>query len=290
MPQNKFYTIGIDVGGTKLAGVLFDGQKIIADYVLATPKDGLDHFLVMLNALVEPLLEKAKKDKIKVSGLGLGVPGPLDKDGRLLDLPNLAILNGTRLAEIVEKRLGISAAIDNDANCFVRAEAKLGAGKKYPNFFGLTIGTGIGGGWWHKDEIYEGEHRGAGEPGHIIINCDTGIDLETAYQKLVQGNAAKLAEEAYRGDVLAQKAFEEFGQYLGIVLADIVNLIDPQAIIIGGGVAQVSDLFLPQAKKIMRQYIISAEARKIKLLKSKLGPQAGAIGAALLARQTNRRS
>ena len=265
-----------------MSAVLFDGQRAIADYVLATPKDDLEHFLVMITALVEPLMEKAKKDKTKVAGIGLGVPGPLNKEGRLLDLPNLPILNNVKLGQVLEKRLGLPVFLDNDANCFVRAEARLGAGKKYENFFGLTIGTGIGGGWWHKDEVYAGAHLGAGEPGHIIIDYKNGIDLETAYQKLMQGSGAKLAEEAYRGDVLAQKAFAEFGQYLGIVLADIVNLIDPQAIVLGGGVAQVSDLFLAQTKKTMRQYIISAEARKVKILKSKLGAQAGAIGAALL--------
>ncbi len=281
MPS-KEYAIGVDVGGTKMAGVLFDGQKVIADYVLATPKDDLEHFLVMLTALIKPLLAKAQKHKAKVKALGLGVPGPINKEGRLQQLPNLPVLNNVKLGEVVEKKLNLAVVLDNDANCFVRAEAMLGAGKKFTNFFGLTIGTGIGGGWWRQGKVYLGAHNSAGEPGHLIINADVGVDLETAYQKLVQNNAAKLAEEAYRGDDLAQKAFAEFGQYLGFVLADIVNLIDPEAIIIGGGVAEVSDLFLPTAKKTMRQHIISPAARKIKLAKAKLGPLAGAIGAALL--------
>jgi len=277
------YTIGIDIGGTKMSAVLFNGNKTIADYVLATPKDTLEHFIIMLQALVEPLMERAKEDKAKVAGIGMGVAGVLDyREGSVLLSPNIPLINNQKIAAILSEKIGTPVIMDNDANCFARAEALLGAGKGYKNVYGIIVGTGIGGGWWVNDGIYLGSHGGAGEPGAMVINAETKVGLEEAFHKLTQNSPASMAEEAFRGDVLAQKAFDEFGQILGVAFANIVNLIDPEIIVIGGGVIESSELFLAKVKKIMRDLIESSEAKKIKIAKSKLGALSGAIGAALL--------
>ena len=283
--QEKQYTIGLDVGGTKMRAVLFDGQKIIADYNLATPTDDLENFMVMLKALVEPLTDKAREDKVKIKGLGLGVAGVIDyQEGRMLRSPNIPIIDGVKIAEELATRIELPVVIDNDTNCFLRAEMKQGAGKKYSNAYGIIIGTGIGGAWWYNSEIYRGAFGGAGEPGEMIIDFQSEIGLEEAYHKLTQNNPGKLAQEAYRGDPLAEKTFAEVGRDLGIAFANIVNIIDPEIIIISGGVVESSDLFLSKAKKYMRKHIESSESSKnIKIIKSKLGEQAGAIGAAMLA-------
>lgn len=281
--NNNHVAIGIDIGGTNMKAVLFDGQTVLANYILATPKDNLDHFMIMLNALIEPLLEKAREDKIKVKGIGLGVAGIIDlEEGKIIKSPNLPLLDNIRLSSRLESKTNLPIKIDNDTNCFLRAEIKLGAVKKYNNVYGIIIGTGIGGAWWNNNKIYYGSHNGAGEPGQMVIDFKNSIELEQAYQKLSQNNPAKLAEEAYRGDTLATKIYEEIGQYLGIAFANIVNLIDPESFVIGGGVIESSDLFLPKIKKTMRNYIMNPESKKIKILKSKLGQDAGAIGAALL--------
>ncbi|MFH1523082.1 MAG: ROK family protein [Patescibacteria group bacterium] len=283
MQNNKTYTIGIDIGGTNMKAVLFDGQDVIADYSLATPKDSLNHFFIMIKALSEPLIDKAKKDKMKIKGIGLGIAGVHDyKEEKILKSPNIPLLDGVKLKEQLENKTKLPIKMDNDTNCFLRAEVRLGEAKKYKNIFGLIIGTGIGGAWWINDDIYLGSHGGAGEPGRMITNYTEPIDLEEVYQKLTQGNPAHLAQEAYKGDELAQKSYKEIGNYLGIALANIVNLIDPEAIIIGGGVIESSDLFMSEMKKTMKNYIMSSEAKKVKILKSKLGVQTGAIGAALL--------
>ena len=284
MPKDtKIYTIGIDIGGTKMSAVLFDGEKVIADYKLATPKDNIDHFMIMLNALVEPLIEKAKENKVKIIGIGLGVPGPVNyKERKVSVCNNVLIIAGVKIADQLQTKTGLPVEVDNDTKCFVRAEALAGAGQKYSNIYGVIIGTGIGGAWWHREKIYQGAHGGAGEFNKMVIDFESGVGLEEAYHKLTQSNPASLAEEAYRGDVLAEKMFEEVGRDLGIAFANIVNLIDPEVIIVGGGVVESSDLFLPKIKKTMREYIFSPEAKKIKILKSKLGENAGAIGAALL--------
>lgn len=284
MTKNEIkYTIGIDIGGTNMKAILFDGEKIIMDYKLATPKDTLEHFMIMLNALIEQLVDKAHNDKVKIRGIGLSIPGVHNyKEKRILIFQNAPILNGVKLADLVQKKFGLPVEMDNDANCFLRAEMKMGAGKKYSNAYGITIGTGIGGGWWYNNEIYQGSHGGAGEPGEMVIDVETGLRLEEAYHKLTQNNPSSVAEEAYRGDVLAEKVFEEVGYNLGIAFANIVNIVDPEVIIIGGGVVESSDLFLSKIKKVMREYIHSTESKKIKIIKGKLGEDAGAIGAALL--------
>lgn len=281
---NKHYTIGIDIGGTKMSAVLFDGTKVIADDKLATPKDNLEHFLIMLNALIGPLLEKAQQDKIKVKGIGLSVAGVQDyKEGKILSSPNIPIINNIKLAAEVKNKINLPVAMDNDANCFLQAEMKIGAGQKYTNAYGIIIGTGIGGAWWFNNKIYHGSHSGAGEPGQMIIDFSSGTALEPAYHKLTQNNPAAVAEEAYHGDNLAEKTFAEIGRDLGTTFANIVNLIDPEVFIIGGGVVEASDLFLSQVKKTMREYIHSPEAKKgVKIIKAKLGEHAGAIGASLL--------
>src|SRR3989339_505444 len=281
---NKKYSIGIDVGGTKMAAILFDGGKIVADSILATPKDNIDHFMIMLKALIDPLLDKAREMRVRVESIGLGAAGvPDSARKKILHSPNIPIIDGVDLVSRLESMLELPVIMDNDASCFVRAEAILGAGKKYKNIYGIIIGTGIGGGWWFNNDVYNGAHGGGGEPGETVIDFGDGVRLEEAYHKLTQNNTAQLAEEAYRGDVLAEKTFAEVGSFLGIAFANIVNLIDPEVIIIGGGVVESSGLFLSATKKSMQKYIDSAEARKkVKIVKSKLGPMAGAIGAALL--------
>ena len=282
--SNKNHVIGVDIGGTKMSAVLFDGKKVLADYMLVTPKDNLEHFMIMLKALVEPLEQKAKAGGLVIKGIGVGIAGMLDfEEKRIAEAPNLPLLNDLKLPASLAGRLGVGEIkIDNDANCFLRAEMKLGAGRKYKNAFGITVGTGIGGAWWHNGEIYQGAHGGAAEFGWLTVDFKEGIRLEEAYHRLTQSNPATLAEEAYRGDILAEKAYEEFGHYLGVNLANVVNILDPEIIIVGGGVIESSDLFLSRTKKIMRQYIKSPESKVVKIVKGKLGANAGAIGAALL--------
>ena len=267
-----------------MSAVLFDGEKVIADYTLATPKDDLEHFMIMLKALIEPLQDKARASESIVKAMGVGIAGMLDlKENKIVEAPNLPLLNGLKLPENLSAKLGIEQIkIDNDAHCFLRAEMKFGAGRKYKNVFGITVGTGIGGAWWSGNEIYQGAHSSATEVGWLTVDFKAGMRLEEAYHKLMQNSPAALADEAYRGDVLAQKFYDELGHYLGISLANVVNILDPELIIVGGGVIESSDLFLSRTKKIMREYIKSPESKVIKIVKSKLGANAGAIGAALL--------
>lgn len=280
------YQLGIDIGGTKIAAVLLRKGKAIESSVLATPKDSLQHFLIMVQAVVDPLRERAAKDKARISGIGIGCLGAIDSEkGQVLFAQNLPILSKVKLVAALRAQLNepeLPIVLDNDVNCFMRAEALLGAAKGSSNAYGLAIGTGIGGGWWRDGAIYHG-HRGAStEPGHIIIDFDHLLTLEQAYHKMTQNNAGLLADEARRGDLLAEKTFVELGAYLGIALSNIVNLLSPEIIVLGGGVLASSDLFLKEATEAMHAHTYSPANRSVKLVKGKLGPLAGAIGAGLL--------
>jgi len=267
-----------------MLGVLYDGEKVVSEYNLATPTDDLESFFVMLKALVDPLEEKAKEVKAKVEAIGIGLPGSIDfTEGKVMKAPNLGIIQGVKVADRLEKMTGKKTRMDNDANCFVRAEMQRGAGKGYGNGYGVTIGTGIGSAWYYDGRVYLGAHGNAGEPEAMVIDFDNGIRLEPAYQQITHRNPADLAEKAYRGDVLAEKTFSEVGRYLGIAFANIINLIDPEIIVIGGSVAQSSELFLPDIKKAVREFVIEDVAKKVRIVKGKLGAESGAIGAALLA-------
>ncbi len=279
----KQYSIGIDIGGTNMKAILFDGEKVLADYLLATPKDNIDHFLIIIKALIDPLLEKAQKEKIKVKGIGISVAGVPNKDKiMILKSPNISIINGVNLVESINQKINLPVTLDNDTNCFLRAEVSRGAGKNMKNIYGIIIGTGIGGAWWNNNKIYNGAHGGASEPGQMVIDFTDKLVLEEAYQKLNQNNPGKLADEAYRGDQLAEKSYEEIGELLGVSFANIANIVNPEAFILGGGVVESSDLFFAEIKKTTKKYIMSSEAKNTKILKGKLGEFAGAIGAALL--------
>jgi glucokinase len=283
MKPQKNYTLGLDIGGTNMRGGLFDGKKIIADYSLATPKDSLDHFYVMLGALIEPLLAQAKEMKIAVAGIGLGIAGKIDYANQTMILsPNITNINGAKISKYFQEKYNLPTIMDNDAACFLRAEMMLGAGKKHKNAYALIIGTGIGGAWWVNNNVYQGANQGSGEPGRMIIDFEKGLELEARYQQLTGRQPIELAARALRAEPIATNTFRKIGETLGVAMANIVNLVDPEIIIFGGGVAGSSDLFVNDAKKIMTKYVMNPESKKIKIVNGKLADHAGMVGAALL--------
>ena len=282
------YRLGIDIGGSRLKAVLINrADKVVDEDLLATPKDSLTQLIIMIKAAVEPLLDKAKQDGMTIDSLGIGIAGTLDENReKILYSPNLEIVNNAKILDKLRDELSWPwpMLMDNDANCFTRGEALLGAGANLENVYGITIGTGIGGGWWYNGEIYAGASGAANQLSDMLIDIDHQVTLEQAYQKLTQNNARILAQEAYDGDILAEKSFAELGAYLGLAFANIVNLLDPSIIVIGGGVAAVSELFLGEAKRTMEENLHSSRPGKTKISNAKLGDNAGAIGAALLFR------
>ncbi|RMD59181.1 ROK family protein [Candidatus Parcubacteria bacterium] len=282
MAQKQGY-IGIDIGGTKMLGVLWDGNKVHTEFLLATPQDSLEHFLIMLYALIDPLLQKAQETKLKVGGIGIGIAGIVDPVRQIINhSPNLSFAAKVDFAAQIKNRYHLPLKIDNDANCFLRAETKGGAAKGLDNVYGIIIGTGIGGAWWQGGKIYQGFSFNAGEPGALIVDWKSGEELEPTYHHLGGKDIRRLAQDFYQGKPEARRALRQIGQLTGVLLADIITLINPQAIVLGGGATNVAELFLPDAKQFLKQKIRTKQTAKTKIMLSKFKKQAGAIGAALL--------
>ena len=287
--------IGVDIGATKIIFGLLKNQKIIKKKKIPTPKTKKD----LIKGLKENLRDLKDFSELKIDRIGIGVPGVLDiKKGLILKCPNVRYLNNFPLAKILEKELKIKTSIENDTNCFTLAEALLGAGKNKNIVFGITLGSGIGGGLVMKNKnkikIYRGAFETAGEIGHQTIKfdgprCSCGnLGCFECYCSAKfferKGFSAKgLAEKAKRNNKEALKIFKEYGKYLGIGLSNVINLIDPDIIVIGGGISKTWPYFLVETKKEIKKRMISSVSKKyIKVEISKLGELAGVIGAGLI--------
>lgn len=290
--------IGLDVGGTNIKGVLMKGTKVIVK-IKTEIKSRNDRNVLL--AQIFDCINNLRLGK-KIEKIGIGVAGPVDFERQMvLNPPNLVALKNLKLGKIITEKFKTKAIIEHDADCFVLAEAILGAGKNYKSVFGITLGTGVGGGLAINKKIYHGAHGSAGEIGHTTIEkngrqcaCGNKGCLE-AYinDKGIKQTAQEIFKKridrmrtfddlAEKKDRRAIKLYEIVGKYLGIGLANLVDMVSPDIIIVGGGIMRAGKFILEPARKEMKKNILSSGAKKTKLLKSKIGKFAGAIGASLL--------
>jgi len=291
------YVIGVDIGGTKISFVLLKNWRLVKYRKVFTPKSK--------RKLIEIIEESIKKlivgiPKSRITGIGIGVPSSLNgKRDMILSPPNIRILKNCRLAKIIKKKLDIKTRMENDTACFTLAEAVMGAGKGYKTILGITLGTGIGGGIVFRKgkahEIYRGAFGRAGEVGHMAIKFDglrcscgnLGCFEQYASEEFIKRKTKvspiELERRAKKGDKQARNIYREFGRNLGIGLANLINILDPEVIIIGGGFSKAGFLILNPAKKEIRKRVFLTQSKKFAKIKiSKLKDSAGAIGAALL--------
>ena len=248
--------IGLDIGGTKISGVVYCGGKIIKELTIVTPKN-LTDFKISILKLVDFL-----SAEIKLSGIGIGMAGQIDKaKGVIVRSPNMGFAKNFNMVKFFNENGYKNVKVDNDANCFTRAELILGQGKALTNFIALTLGTGIGGGIVINKQIYRGLNNSGAELGHIILN---GEYLEAGFQK---------ARDKHND--------QHLGVLLGQAFAGFINIFEPQAIILGGGVSTDKKRhFIPLIQKEIKKFIFNEKANT-KIIVSKL-KNAGALGAALL--------
>jgi glucokinase len=278
--------MGIDIGASKVAFVVMKGEKVLKKEKIAVPAFKQD--------LISLISKKIKEEK--VSKAGIGVPSPLDKKASLvLNPPNLKYLKGCPLAKLIQKKTRIRTVMENDARCFSFAEAVLGAGRKYKTIFGLTLGSGIGGGLVIDRKIFKGSFGSAGEAGHTVFdykgpecNCGSaGCFEEYCSQRFFfkrKTTPEKARKEAEKVSKKSLKMFKEYGKLLGAGLSSMVNLLDPEAIIIGGGISSAYKFFIKDLEAELKRRMISTDSRKyVKIRKAALGEWAGSIGAALVA-------
>lgn len=247
--------IGIDIGGTKITGVVFDGKKLVKELTIVTPRT-LFEFKRNLLKLVDFLSVKGN-----ISAVGIGMAGVIDVSRKVaLYSPNIKYIKNFDFKTLFGKKLKIAVA--NDAKCFALAEAKLGQGRNYKSVVGVILGTGIGSGLVLNGEIFTGKHFGAGEVGQMLF--DGKNTFESLFQK---------ARDARNNKQLSQLA--------GVLLGNIYRSLDPEIVVLGGGVAlDKKRNFVGAAKKICTR-MLSTYNIKPQILVSKL-KNAGAVGAALL--------
>jgi glucokinase len=251
------YTIGLDIGGTKITGVLFDGKKILKRLTIVTPKNKKD-FVHSVNHLAAFL-----SVGLLVSHIGIGCAGIIDSKRKLVvQSPNIPYLKNFSFASLFKNH---NVQVDNDANCFVRAENLVGSAKGLKNCVGLIFGTGVGSGLLLNGKIYQGSHFSAGEMGHSIIDMQHNKTIEQLFQ------AAKKSP-SYEKHLVS---------VMGSVLVNTVNIFDPECIVLGGGVSeQYGKHILSETKSYIKKHIFNKQIQpKITISKLK---DAGALGAALL--------
>lgn len=286
------YTVGIDIGGTKMGMVLLKNAKVLKTQKIVTPKNKKGIIEAVENNVKTMILGVPESE---ILGIGLGVTGPLGKKRNvMLNPPNQKFLKGCPLAKIVEQKLKIKTVMDNDVKCFTLGETLFGAGRGAKIVLGITLGTGLGSGLAINGKLYRGNSGAAGELGHMTIkfdgprcNCSSlGCFEEYGSQRFfnkMKYSPKDLGIKAEGGDAKALKIFREYGRYLGIGLGNAINILDPEVIVLGGGIANVFHLFIKDAREQIQKIVISPLAKKqVNIKKSKLGDFAGAIGAACL--------
>jgi len=289
-----FLAIGIDIGGFKIRGILAskNGQILKEREVrLLWPPKKQQDFLAALFPLID-FLKSGKEKKIK--GIGIGVASVVSKNKPII-FRNLPVLNNFDLAKILKSRYRMPVILKNDVKASALAEQKFGAGRESNYMVMLTLGTGIGCGVVIGGKLFEGAFDSAYEIGRMVVRVDEALIKKPFEEEFENLASAKFflnqkldpfeeENKARAGNKTSKKRWQKFGQYLGVGLANIVNLLEPERIVIGGGLSNAWPLFAPSAIRIMRRFTFSPIARrKTKVLRTKLGRNAGALGAALLA-------
>jgi glucokinase len=327
MEKSDGFVVGVDIGGTKVAAGLVDGNgEILSQSRTAMASNGTAaDGLAAVTAAIDLLLAEGEKTRAKIRGIGICSPGPLDPaTGVVINPPNLPCWREYPLAAEIGKIYQVPVKVENDANAAALAEACWGAGRGYGHIFYAGLGTGIGTGIVVNRRIYNGRTGAAAEGGHMSIDyrgprCGCGkpgcievlaagpaiarraqakllerktkglsslespsMMLELA-QGIIGGVTSEIVGQAYlEGDTLAEETLREAVELLSLWLSNIADLLEPDAIIIGGGVAMMLSPFFGDIKKGLAKFCINSRCREIPLLKARYGADSGIAGGAAL--------
>jgi glucokinase len=289
--------IGVDVGGTKVLGaVITPDGRIEGDPVRRdTDVSSADAVLGVIDVVVETLREQAE-----VAALGFGLPSRIDqRSGRAVASVNIP-LEGVDFRDRMRERHGLPVGIDNDANAATIAEWKAGAGRGARHLVMLTLGTGVGGGLILDGRPYRGATGSGAELGHIVVERD-GVEcgcggrghLESyaagraadrvAREVLGPGsNAYDLVERGRAGEADAVEALAEIGRWLGVGIASLVNVFEPEVVVVGGGFGTAGELLLGSAREVLAREGLTPARDTVRVVEAELGNDAGVIGAGML--------
>lgn len=304
-PTNNHQPLwGIDLGGTKIEGAILESRanpRVLHRLRIPTESGkGYDHIIGQVNKLVEMLSDESG---LKPASIGIGHPGTLDPNTGTIKNANTTSLNGRPFNLDLEKKLGVPVRLANDANCFAIAEATLGrVPQVLPNaevVFGVILGTGVGGGWVIHGKVINGRQGIGGEWGHNFLDesggpcyCGhtgcvetviSGPALEKFYEKLTLRHLPLrdvVAAAETGDDEAAVQTMERLIHYFGKAIAVVINIMDPDAIVLGGGVGNIDRLYTDGVAEAQK-YLFNTRIDTV-FLKPELGDSAGVFGAALL--------
>jgi glucokinase len=315
------HVVGVDLGGTKILAAVVNAEgHILAESKQKTkPRDGQDAVIARMAETVRQAVQEAGLGWEKVQAVGIGVPGPMDPEtGIVYNPPNLPGWDHVPLGPRLSEELEVPVFLENDVNLGTLGEHALGVGRGTQDMIGIFVGTGIGGGLILDGKLRSGYRNAAAEIGHMILmpdgpvcgcgkrGCVEALASRTAIERdiflglaagreslmseLTEGGAGRLTSgmllKAWRrGDPLVTEIIGRVQWYLGLLTASLVNLIDPEMVVFGGGVAQaLGEDFLPPICVTARQYFMQqAGADKVRIVTATLGDYAGVLGAAVLA-------
>lgn len=308
---------GIDIGGTKIAIALenLGGEKIAVRRLPTRAEIGAEAIIENVTRAIKEMLAE---NNCEIVAVGIGCPSPLDiEKGLVMSPSNLRDWDRFPIVKIFQDEFGVPVVLENDANAAALGEYVYGAGRGYQNIVYITISTGIGGGIILNGEIFRGVAAGAGELGHTIVqpdgircNCGSVGCLETvsagvhiarrAQERLAAGEpslmremvsginevSAKTVIDAVRkNDQLAVEIWDETCRFLAIGIGNIITILAPEAVVIGGGVAEAGDLLFEPLRRLLPQFVSMIPADKINVLPAELGGESGVCGALALAKK-----
>jgi glucokinase len=307
--------IGIDLGGTTFeVGLLTAAGEMLDSSSHPTPHQSAAEVLEALVTAGQCLLS-SHSDRV-LAGVGIGVPGHVvPETGEILNCPNLQVLNGVNAGERLAAAFGEPAHVANDAFCATLAELRYGAGRGVQNLLLLTLGTGVGGGVVLDNQVRRGPRQLMGEIGHMTIapggrRCGCGsfgcleamaakqAMIDMAVERLQSGRHSLLdeltggditaitprliAEAAHQGDRLALRVIDQTGHYIGLAICNAILLVDPDVVLIGGGIAATGEILFESIRRTVKHLGVYAQFDVSKIIPAALGNEAGVYGAAAL--------
>ncbi len=280
--MDKFNTdsvIGVDMGGTKIGAGLVSHNQVLKHAFKSI--DGNAAKEIVLSDLIL-CIDELMDDEVK--GIGVGVPSLVDvKTGTVLNVQNIPSWDEVPVGDILHQRYGVPIYVNNDANCFAVGEKYFGEGKPYDHFIGITLGTGVGGGVFLNQQLYEGVNCCAGEFGSISY-------LDSIYEDYCSGKFFRekigvdgkiVSERAMQGDKEALRAFSDYGEHLGHLIQTILFAYDAEAIIIGGSIRKDYDFFEASMRSVLEEFPYGHCIEKLNIHVSKL-KDSPVLGAAAL--------
>lgn len=300
------YILSVDIGGSKLmAGIIdyYNGNIILKESIPLKAAITEDYLVENILFIIKDLISQCSD--IDISCIGVSVPGTADsKNGVLIYACYFGIRN-FEIGRILKEIFHIPVFVENDVNACAFGEKIFGACKEIDDFIWVTVSNGVGGALVLNGNVYEGRFKGAGEIGHINVVEDgytcgcgnkgcleayaSGSGIVRRYKEKSQNNFAEItakiiAEDAHKGDELALEIYRETGYFLGKAISYAVNIINPQKVILGGGISMDIDLFLPEINNIVDKMVFQDPNKNLIIEKTALSYEASLIGAAAIAK------